>query len=1036
LIAHAFQRDELQAFVRKLPEGDDLVLQLPDPPASRVQIADGLVLLLQRHGMLDQEFFRALAGERPHRTDEVNRAMMAYLPGPKPTMQLQKDALLYGGRYRLEERTDTGGFGTLWRARDTTDGTTVAIKVLLRELTDHDYAWRRTMFIRGAQRMAAIKHPNVARVLVPHGSEQGYDFCVLEFVEGRPLHTEIRTERLKADGDILRVLLDVGMGLAEVHATGVIHGDVSPRNILVYQKAGQLHASLVDFDLVCSMEEDVMTIAATGMPGTDPFAAPEWKAGKGGVDGRVDVFGLGMTTVYALARARLPASLNDPEAAIDHAAFIHRKLPSIAHPLRSALIKACSPLPAGRQLTMREFCREIGRGGGLDSVVVRDGTGAEPSAHRVDTPMNYHALLVGIDAYQLPGRALYGCVHDIDAIQRVLIEQAGVPVERVTRLVAPHAGARHESAVAGQEPTLANIRAGLERLGSAAVGPDDRVFIYYSGHGARVPVRSGGTTTWREALVPVDITRSGNFLFDYELNAFLAKVVARTRQVTVILDCCHSGGATRGPSRTVRQIDYYDDLRATGPVELAAEEHASGTRGLVGDGAGVCQVVAACLANELAEERVDEYGVRHGLLTRALLTALAKHSGRALHELRWGSIWPQLRAEVESRNPSQHLWLSGALVRAVLGGPPTEGDFGFSLTKQDDGSFAIGAGTLAGVTVGAQLAVYGPELTRFPELDSAEDFAARVGTSLLTVTRAEPGTAVGTLVEPGIAVPEGARGRVVVPGAAAMLRFAVMAADGKSLDAEDHRLIDALQGTKLVRMVNVDESEVRLVRGRSGWTLHDGLHRDHPTAPPLCRLPLEEVDRTRWLCEQYLRHSLPLRIAAQCMQGQLVVDLLDVPKDRSIGAAEAQMPALLEVGSGEYPAELRVGDRFCVRVNNRADHDLRVTLVNVAASGKVQVLGDQLIERRSMHVFWWGGDLGKGFTALLGSSQSESVNRVVVIGTMALGQDLRHLAHSMSYAEVVQVTRSGRDFGGDELGAHLPTPETWTATILPVRTRP
>ena len=649
---------------------------------------------------------------------------------------------------------------------------------------------------------------------------------------------------------------------------------------------------------------------------------------------------------------------------------------------------------------------------------------------------NYHVLLIGIDAYPIAGRALYGCVHDIDAIQRVLIDQAGVPVERVTRLVAPHVGTRHEAAVAGQAATLANIRAALERLGSAAVGPDDRVFIYYSGHGARVPVRSGGMTTWREALVPVDVTAAGNYLFDHEINARLARITARTRQVTMILDCCHSSGAARGSERTVRQIDHYEDLKASGPVELAAE-HASGARGIVGDGAGgvgVCQVVAACLANELAEERVDELGVRHGLLTRALLTALAQHSGPALHELRWGSIWPQLRAEVESRNPSQHLFLGGTLGRAVLGGPPTEGDFAFSLTAQDDGSFAIGAGTLAGVTVGAQLAVYGPGLARFPALDGAEDRAARVGASLLTVVRAEAGSAVATLAEPGFVVPAGARARVVVPGAAALLRFAVVPGRGKSLDESDHRLVEALRATRRVTMVAAEDAEVWLERRHHGWALHDGLHREHPTAPPLCVLPLVEVARTKLLCEQYLRHSLPLQIARQCVQGQLVVDLLDAPKDRSLAPEEAQMPALPEVEGGEYPAELRAGDRFCVRVYNRAAHDLRVTLVNVAASGKVQVLGDSLIAGRSMHVFWAGTELGKGFAALLGRGVSESVDRVVAIGTTALGQDLRYLANGTGYAEVVQVTRGSRDFG--DFGDQLPTPETWTATIVAVRTRP
>ena len=244
--------------------------------------------------------------------------------------------------------------------------------------------------------MAAIKHPHVAQVILPHGSEQGYDFCVLEYVEGRPLNAEIRTGRMTVVGDILRVLLDVGTGLAEVHATGVIHGDVSPKNILVYQKNGRPHASLVDFDLVCAMEEDLMTVAATGMPGTDPYAAPEWKARRGGFDGRVDVFGLGMTAVYALVRGTLPPSLNDPEA-MDPAIYIARKLSAVDPSLRRVLIKACSLVPENRHATMMEFCIELRRAGGAGPL------SAAPLSAPHEVRAEYNGVSVDAVVMSLPG---------------------------------------------------------------------------------------------------------------------------------------------------------------------------------------------------------------------------------------------------------------------------------------------------------------------------------------------------------------------------------------------------------------------------------------------------------------------------------------------------------------------------------------------------------------------------------------------------------------------------------------------------------
>jgi hypothetical protein len=218
----------------------------------------------------------------------------------------------------------------------------------------------------------------------------------------------------------------------------------------------------------------------------------------------------------------------------------------------------------------------------------------------------FHILLIGIDAY--PTKPLGGCVNDIDAVQRLLLTQARVPASAVTRLASPHADDRHDTTVPEQPATLANIRAAIDRLASDEVGPADRVFIYYSGHGARAPVAAPGGTTYRESLVPVDFNEEPGrprLLLDFELNHALDAVVKKTRCITVILDCCHSAGATRQASGAPDARARFLDLEAALPGLAPLTVNGAATRGAaagVGPGVDDCQVVAACLNHELAVE--------------------------------------------------------------------------------------------------------------------------------------------------------------------------------------------------------------------------------------------------------------------------------------------------------------------------------------------------------------------------------------------------------------------------------------------------
>lgn len=152
----------------------------------------------------------------------------------------------------------------------------------------------------------------------------------------------------------------------------------------------------------------------------------------------------------------------------------------------------------------------------------------------------FQALLIGIDNYD--GYPLSGCVNDIDQMQDFLVNKLLVPVECIRRLEAPLHRPAQLPIPPERRPTYDNLVAALRDLASEQVQRGDRIFIHYAGHGSYEKLAEA--ESYFEGLVPVDHESKG-LLFDVELNQLLQAIADRSGDLTVILDCCHSAGATR-----------------------------------------------------------------------------------------------------------------------------------------------------------------------------------------------------------------------------------------------------------------------------------------------------------------------------------------------------------------------------------------------------------------------------------------------------------------------------------------------------------
>ena len=170
-----------------------------------------------------------------------------------------------GNRYLLDKQLGRGGFAEVWSAWDEMESTYVAVKVLHGFLSDD--LTRRERFFRGAHRMAQLEHPHIVKVFEPECEDDGFHYIVMELMRG-DLQTA-QKKRTILSGEALELLVDIASALEFTHASGVIHRDVKPSNILL-DKQGR--AKLSDFDLVRASDT---TGGTQGGLGTFVYAAPE-----------------------------------------------------------------------------------------------------------------------------------------------------------------------------------------------------------------------------------------------------------------------------------------------------------------------------------------------------------------------------------------------------------------------------------------------------------------------------------------------------------------------------------------------------------------------------------------------------------------------------------------------------------------------------------------------------------------------------------------------------------------------------------------
>ncbi len=208
-----------------------------------------------------------------------------------------------GTSYTVEGEIGRGGMGVVYNARDERLKRRVAIKVLPPELAFQEGI--RTRFLREAETAARLSHPNIVPIHAVGEGPDGIVYFVMAYVDGEPLSARLkRRGRLPAE-EVRRILSETADALSAAHAVGIIHRDVKPDNILLEGSRGRV--VVTDFGIAKALSSATGgTLTATGVAiGTPHFMSPEQAAGDREIDGRSDIYSLGVVG-YQMLVGELP----------------------------------------------------------------------------------------------------------------------------------------------------------------------------------------------------------------------------------------------------------------------------------------------------------------------------------------------------------------------------------------------------------------------------------------------------------------------------------------------------------------------------------------------------------------------------------------------------------------------------------------------------------------------------------------------------------------------------------------------------------
>ena len=206
---------------------------------------------------------------------------------------------LIGARYRLEKRIGQGGMAEVWLANDISLSRKVAVKMMKAQHNNDPIVVER--FRREAQAVGNLSHPNIVTVYDVVEND-GHQAVIMEYVEGMTLREVLDQKTRLSPSLTIHIGMAIASALDAAHASGIVHRDIKPGNILLTQTG---RVMLADFGIAKAVNATEADLTNQNiMMGTAKYLSPEQVRGKP-LDGRADIYSLGLVLYECLA-GRVP----------------------------------------------------------------------------------------------------------------------------------------------------------------------------------------------------------------------------------------------------------------------------------------------------------------------------------------------------------------------------------------------------------------------------------------------------------------------------------------------------------------------------------------------------------------------------------------------------------------------------------------------------------------------------------------------------------------------------------------------------------